>query len=277
MLKVCALIFITSLVWQANVKAEEINPTEGVAQQKVSYQISGVDFNLVHIPSGHLIEASSKVSTQKALRTFVPSFYMMETEVTWQLYQICINENICNDANDVDFNYGWNTPYRPVFYVSWLDVTEKFIPWINNKLGLNGLYSLKLPTLSQWRYAATVGSLAAYPWGNKVDCSLAQFDGGKESQCPYRKLPYYRLRGPAPVKSHVANQFGLYDMNGNVWEWTSDCAAESPAGYCKYRVITGGSWFDRAEDITSLSKFQSLITLREYITGFRLVQTRKSP
>jgi formylglycine-generating enzyme required for sulfatase activity len=259
------IIFGFFFIWPANANIHKKSLSNGSFKEKISYQINGVEIKLALIPSGYLIKKESQA--------YISPFYMMETEVTWQFYQVCIDENVCDDANDVDFNYGWNTPYRPVFNVSWMDVTEKFIPWINNKLGLNGAYSLKLPALNQWRYAATAGSASAYPWGNKVDCTLAQFDGGKQSQCPYRKLPYYRLRGPASVKSYAANQFGLHDMNGNVWEWTSNCSTKTSANHCKYRVITGGSWFDRAENITSLSKFQSLITLRDYVTGFRLIQT----
>lgn len=266
--------FLFSMFLSGSINANDVQ--KNFTLEKVSYQIDDVEFSLVLIPSGRVSNSSLEEERQVGEPNFVASFYMMEAEVTWQLYQVCIDANVCDDANEVDFNYGWNTPQRPVFNVSWIDVTEKFIPWINSYLGLTGEYSLKLPTQIQWHYAAKSGTSTLYSWGDNIDCSLAQFDGGKSSQCPYRKLPFYRLRGPAKVKSYSPNNWGLYDMSGNVWEWVADCGINALEKSCKYHVITGGSWFDRAEDITSSSSYQSLFSLREYITGFRLIQIKST-
>ena len=87
----------------------------------------------------------------------------------------------------------------------------------------------------------------------------------------------------APVGSFPANAFGLYDMVGNVWEWTEDCWNETyrgaPAdgspwtGDCSRRVVRGGSWGRDPDFLRSAYRDRSLAVNRAYSLGFRVART----
>ncbi len=88
----------------------------------------------------------------------------------------------------------------------------------------------------------------------------------------------------APVGSFAANAFGLYDMIGNVWEWTEDCWNESyqgaPAdgspwtsGDCKARVVRGGSWNLNPDLLRSANRNRNTTDYRSYYLGIRVART----
>ena len=195
---------------------------------------------------------------------------MGTTEVTWDMYQPCIDAGACpnNDANGGD--NGWGNGNRPVIEVSW-DDTQKYIKWLNNKTG----NSYRLPTESEWEYAARAGSTNKYSWGGSLGTNNANCDGCG-SQWDDSKT--------APVKSFKANSFGLYDMQGNVWEWVEDKyhknydnaprdgSARTSGTSSEYRVLRGGSWGSNASYLRSAYRFRKAATLRFNNVGFRLAQ-----
>ena len=95
----------------------------------------------------------------------------------------------------------------PVTDVSWNDA-RAFCKWISEK----GKRRYRLPTEAEWEYACRAGAATAFSWGDKFDPKKA-WDGGK--------------KGPKPVGSFPPNKWGLYDMHGNVWEWTEDKAGDA--------------------------------------------------
>ena len=117
-----------------------------------------------------------------------------------------------------------------------------------------------------------------YPWGDEIKLNgkaMANCDGcgsqwdGKQT---------------APVGSFAANQFGLYDMVGNVWEWTEDCWHDSyegaPAdgsawtsGDCNLRVVRGGSWSDDPDFLRSAYRDRDSSVIRSNDLGFRVART----
>lgn len=131
----------------------------------------------------------------------------------------------------------------PAINVSWDDAQE-FIVWLNALSGER----YRLPSESEWEYAARAGSAAAYWWG---DAFAAERVNGTGIHGQDRWLE------AAPVGQLAANPFGLYDMLGNVWEWTADCYLPDYTGApadgtarvgepaCG-RVLRGGSWSDTA-------------------------------
>lgn len=156
----------------------------------------------------------------------------------------------------------------PVQQVSWDDI-QVFIQKLNAKTGR----SYRLPTESEWEYAARAGSTTLYSSGDDV-ARLRQ----------YAWFDEVRNAGPRPVGQKLPNQFGLFDMLGNVWEWVEDCYkkdyAETPvdgrAAAEKIgcvRVNRGGSWWAGPEFARSAVRgWDSSVSRADHV-GFRLAMT----
>ena len=246
--------------------------------------IDGVSFTMKDIPGGEFVmgystmerlslsDESADIHSQNIQRTeVVDSFFMAETESTWALYQLCIDEGACPDNHEAGGDNGWGKDMRPVIEVSWNDITESFIPWLNTKTGR----TYRIPTEVEWEYAARAGSRTLYSWGDDIDRSQARY--GYVSEKTEDRV------GTVPVKSYAPNAFGLYDMHGNVWEWVSDCWTEpSVLGIelhkdnetCPESVLKGGSWLNRDSELHSAFRSRHDRTYRENGDGFRLALSK---
>jgi formylglycine-generating enzyme required for sulfatase activity len=175
---------------------------------------------------------------------------------------------------------------NPVEMISW-DDARAFV-WRVNFFGSHA-HRYRLPSEAEWEYAARAGTSTARFWGEKVE------DG-----CPFanmRDLTYvgkhYNVGEAivachdgydytAPVGSFKPNQFGLFDMLGNVSQWTEDCLgpyASAPAdgtpaevADCKSRVVRGASWNDKPRFIRTGSRDTYAPTNRNDQVGFRLAR-----
>ncbi len=200
--------------------------------------------------------------------TFASSFEIGTYEVTWDDYQKCVDDGGCATA-PVDDGYGQGT--RPVTKVSWNDITNEYLPWLNGKTGR----TYRLPTESEWEYVARAGTTTAYPAGaalvaNTANCSAAGCGDA--------------FINTSPVGSFAANAFGVYDTIGNVWEWTQDLyqnpyPGASPTDGTAYtaagvnRVTRGGSWLGSAFGVRSANRSLNVPTGRSRAIGFRLART----
>lgn len=212
-----------------------------------------------------------------------------------------------------NYTYSFNEPYTlyfshpgyaeyPVVGVSW-EQAQAFCNWRSKlkndhlkSIGQAGVQPFRLPTEAEWEYAARGGKQSAmYPWGGPYvrqadGCFLANFKPGKGD---YIKDGYIT---PAIVASFPANEFGLFDMSGNVSEWTEsayiasalavvndlnpsftyDAKNDDPA-VMKKKVVKGGSWKDVSAFLQcgmQTSEYQDA-TL-PYV-GFRCVRTVINP
>ncbi len=161
----------------------------------------------------------------------VATFWMDRTEVTVAAYDRCVAAGACTAPAPIDgWPCNWGEPGReshPINCVDW-EMAETYCHWAGGRL----------PTEAEWEYAARGTDGRTYPWGNETPSAQLCWSGieARAGTCPVGAF----AGGNLP--------FGLADMAGNVWEWTSDCyrsySGRRAAGRCHDRVDRGGSWGD---------------------------------
>jgi formylglycine-generating enzyme required for sulfatase activity len=196
----------------------------------------------------------------------VKSFRMMATPVTFDMWDACFIDRGCPY---IPSDRDWGRGNRPVIYVSYHDIVDQFIPWLNQQTGRQ----FRLPTEAEWEFAARAGTSTRYFWGeeliaNRANCQAcgSQWDG----------------KQTAPVKSFPPNAWGLYEMLGNVYEWTADCwvahyhrapidGSARRDGDCNQAPIRGGAWSAQPRWVRSANRDADTRDYRFSGLGFRLV------
>ena len=230
------LAFLLCFISTANAQG----PTQSA---KMTIKVKGVSFNMIRVeggtfwmgaqntnPSGQNYDEDADEIESPVHQEAVGTFYVAETEVTQKLWQAVMASNPSK----------FKGLQKPVEQVSW-DDCQTFIEKLNALTGRK----FRLPTEAEWEYAARGGNQSKgykYAGGNTVR-NVAWFDEDFDTGSTH------------PVKQKVANELGLYDMSGNVWEWCSDkdgfYSQEMHEKLAKpmtgsYRVFRGGSWCDEA-------------------------------
>ena len=217
--------------------------------------------DLVQIPAGSFVMGSEKNNDEKPLHTvYIRSFLMGKTEVTQRQWQDVIGSN--------PSSFAACGPDCPVENVSWDDV-KKFIAKLNQETG----QKYRLPSEAEWEYAARAGTTTEWSFGND-ESKLGNYawhrqNSGGKTHSVGQKLP---------------NAFGLFDMHGNVMEWTEDCwhsnyvgapadgsAWVKPCGTTS-RSIRGGSWGSNPLVLRSAYRAEWRSDFRYGDNGFRLAR-----
>ena len=172
---------------------------------------------------------------------------------------------------------------HPVTCVSWEDAVA-YAKWLSSRTG----HRYRLPSASEWEYAARAGSTAIRPWGS--DSTLACANANVADQSAARRYPGWDVFAcddgyvaTAPVSTYKANAFGLDDMLGNVFQWTEDCwhgdyvgapgdGAARQDGDCGERELRGGSWFSSPAYVRPAYRNHFATNYRTSSVGFRLVR-----
>lgn len=185
-------------------------------------------------------------------------------EVTTANWQTCVQDGGCNGY--VPDDNGWEGPNRPVIHVSWEDA-QAYLAWLRRRTG----QPYRLPSEAEWEYACRAGTHGRYPFGDAIAPSFANYDR--------------QVGATRDVGSYPANAWGLYDMNGNVWEWVEDGWSDGHDGAAPDgsprplaagvydRVIRGGSWDDPARRVRCISRNRKDQDQRENEIGFRVALT----
>ncbi|MEM8934931.1 MAG: SUMF1/EgtB/PvdO family nonheme iron enzyme [Pseudomonadota bacterium] len=192
-------------------------------------------------------------------------------EVTFKQWQACVADGGCRRYYPAD--NGWGRGDRPVVNISFEDAAS-YAAWLSKKTGSN----YRLPTEAEWEYAARAGGDGVFGHARAISPARANFDG---------RYPYGSPRGnyrssTTPVASFAPNAFGLYDMHGNVWEWTADCWTESHVsapgdgsariGDCTQRVLKGGAWNVGGWRLRAAHRIPKGVSARESDNGFRVAR-----
>ncbi|NBB80779.1 MAG: SUMF1/EgtB/PvdO family nonheme iron enzyme [Verrucomicrobia bacterium] len=173
---------------------------------------------------------------------------------------------------------------RPVESISWAGA-KKFCQSLNRIEREAGRlpegYVYRLPTEAEWEYAARAGTTTPFFWGSKADASLGQFNG----LYPIDRADGLRSPegdyGTKKVGQYAPNAFGLYDVHGNVREWTmdrfnsrlpgGDLVDPAPREGGSRIAIRGGGWKDTASRVRSASREQISPDVTSDAVGFRVV------
>jgi formylglycine-generating enzyme required for sulfatase activity len=219
--------------------ARETRPQEGKSRIEPK---SGLGF--IAIPAGTFrFQGKDKVS--------IKAFALGETAVTVAAYAKCVTAGACSEP-EIGSACNWKTDRNdhPINCVDW-NQAKAFCGWIGGRL----------PTDEEREYVASGGSEGrTYPWGNEEPGARACWDGeGSDLGKGNRKTT-------CPVGSHKAgdSKWGLHDLAGNVWEWTSSDYDSS------HKVIRGGSWpYNHAADLRASYRGDFAPTYRYNGIGFR--------
>jgi formylglycine-generating enzyme required for sulfatase activity len=223
---------------------------------------------MTEIPAGTYLMGSDGGRADEQPRhevRFAKPFAMGVHEVTVAEWDACLREGGCRFSPEAGTD-----AELPVGNLSW-DDAQAYLGWLSKKTGQD----YRLPTEAEWEYAASGGTSTVYWWGDEVgrgkancsDCASA-WDG----------------KGPAPVGSFEPNPFGLYDVHGNLWEWTMDCGNRSYKGApidgsawlrgdCVSRVLRGGSWNLGADYMRTTRRHLYDRDVRYYLHGFRVARS----
>ena len=199
--------------------------------------------------------------------TIAQPFAVSKYELTFAEWDACAAQGGCN-AYVLDSGFGRGR--QPVINVGW-DEAKEYVAWLSSITGK----TYRLLTEAEYEYAARAGTTTAYPWGDNIGKNNANCVG-----CGSK----WDAEQTAPVGSFSPNKFGLYDMVGNVWEWTEDCYHDSyqgvPAdgsawtsGNCNGRTERGGSWRYDPGSLRSGSRGFGRTGVRAIGFGFRVART----
>jgi formylglycine-generating enzyme required for sulfatase activity len=170
---------------------------------------------------------------------------------------------------------GWGRNTRPVINVGW-DLAQQYAAWLSKMTG----QPYRLLTEAEWEYAARAGTTTAYYWGNEFSNKNAA-----SAMATYSWSSEGSFQDDAPVGSFARNQFGLYDMAGNVWQWVQDChhndyngaptdgSAWIEGGNCNSRVVRGGSWNSSDRRLRSANRDTYAAGTQVNFLGFRVGRT----
>ncbi|NEQ55639.1 MAG: formylglycine-generating enzyme family protein [Leptolyngbya sp. SIO3F4] len=235
---------------------------------------------MVYIPEGDFLMGSPESEAEREdtegpqHRVQVPAFFMGKYPVTQAQWQAVarlkkVERDLESDPSE------FKGKDLPVEQVSWFEAVE-----FCQRLSKHTRNTYRLPSESEWEYACRAGTTTPFYFGETISTDRANYDGdytyGNGKKGKFREKT-------TSVGSFSANNFGLYDMHGNVWEWCQDYWHESYNGAPKnglpwiqggspnYRVARGGSWDNFPAYCRSARRVYITPVIRYSNDGFRVV------
>lgn len=278
-------------------------PFTAQATERKTVEIApGVKINFVKIPAGTFVmgnNARKGINAPASKVKIEKPFWIAETELTNQQYNVIFPKHnsryIAQFWKDhVKPGYVAFRPTQPVIRVSWDDAMA-YCAELGKKTGLK----VNLPTEAQWEWAARAGSATDF-WFGDLNCDFAPYENMADKQLskmavsgvdpqpmgeksPNFKFYDYLLRDRSvddeqmivsDVAGYKPSPWGLYDIYGNVAEWTRSDYAPYPydsEAKSQYKVIRGGSWIDRPKNSTSYTRNYYYAWQPANNVGFRII------
>ncbi len=239
----------------------------------------GVPLDMVWVPAGTFTMGSPEGELGRDPSegpqhqvTLSRGFWMGKYELTqaqWKSVMNGVNPSYFQGANAGNVN----TDNRPVENVSWDDVTQTFLPALTGRMGL----TFRLPTEAEWEYACRGGTTTRFYWGDDPsDTMIGDYAWW------YQNADSVGEGYPHVVGGKLPNNFGLYDMLGNVSEWCQDWyedyasgAVIDPTGPASgvFRMLRGGSCYAGSPSCRPARRSADTPDNRYYGYGFRLVSS----
>jgi formylglycine-generating enzyme required for sulfatase activity len=236
---------------------------------------------MVVVPAGSFTMGSpasepERYDNEAQLRVSMPApIAVGRFAATFDEWDACVADTGCNGYKPTD--QGWGRGKHPVIKVNW-DDAKAYTAWLSRKTGK----SYRLLSESEREYVARAGTTTPFWWGSSITPKQANYDG-TYSYAGGGSMGLYRQR-TVPVDSFEPNPWGLYNVHGNVWEWTEDCWNDSNSGNpgdgrarttgnCSQRVVRGGSWIRYPRDLRSALRSWWYADFRVDLQGFRVART----
>jgi formylglycine-generating enzyme required for sulfatase activity len=210
--------------------------------------------------------------------TISKPFAVSKYELTFAEWDACIVGGGCGGFRPADAD--WGRGRQPAINIDW-DDAQAYVAWLSQVTGK----TYRLLSEAEYEYVARAGTTTAYPWGDDIEpngraMAVCKSCGSK-----------WDNRQTAPVGSFSPNKFGLYDIAGNVYEWTEDCVhgdynaaptdgsawLTANSGDCTFRILRGGAWDSTPDQLRSAHRLRSFTFQRNGYAGFRVARTLPPP
>ena len=235
-------------------------PSVSSPQALIESLPGGIKLEMVILPEGSFTMGSDEYGNEQPKhQVTLKKFAIGKYPVTQEQYQAIMDNNPSHFKNN---------PTNPVEEVSWHD-SQAFCQKINQKTGKK----YRLPSEAEWEYACRAGTQTRYYFGDN-EKQLGEYAWYSENSGSKTH----------PVGQKKPNDWGLYDMSGNVREWCDDSwhdnYKKAPTDGSSWndnhsesspRTLRGGSWYDNSRYCRSANRIRCLADVRYYDIGFRLI------
>lgn len=221
---------------------------------------------MIVVPTGSFVTEGGYPSRDDSLGKviFEKSFAISQTEITRAQFRQYLMDAKSSELRNLPTSTDEDN--LPINATTWSDAVG-YARWLSSKTG----FQYRLPTASEWEYAARAGSKRIYSWGDQIGKNLANC-----KECGAKTWNGSAL----PPMTFPANDWNIFDMQGNLWEWTRDCMDPSAPplngsaklfGNCEFRELRSGSAQSDGWSIRISSRAFGKKEMRSKDIGIRVV------
>jgi formylglycine-generating enzyme required for sulfatase activity len=256
---------------------------EQALRPKDSFKECDVCPEMVVVPKGAFMMGTPITEVDRAKGedplhrvSFAKPFAVGRFTISFDEWDACLADGGCGDIKGDGKGFGRGR--MPVQGINF-EAAKSYLAWLSKKVGR----TYRLPSESEREYFTRAGTTTPFWFGN----TISPQDANYRAATPYANGPRGDdSKGPVVVDSYAPNPFGIYQVHGNVWEWTEDCynkryTQDKPGdgspwldGNCTKRMARGGYWLDLPDKIRSGARYGTDTAAG---LSFRVVRTLNLP